>query len=273
MMRNHFTNYISYLNAPRNNSRVGHLDFASSTIQPLSFASGTPIRDLYEVIGVEASSIVAGGDKASLSPVRMFPSLSGRDVFAVDKTYKERVREVKQTGRDGSDKVDSLVYEGEIGVIIGKAGFGIPENRAMEHVWGYTIVSNVTAIERQRRHKQVHMGKPRDIYCSIMGPIAVPAKCLPEIPEVITKVNGEPKQKETIQDLIFSISRLISTISEGVTIQPGDVLSTGTPPAVGIGQSPVCLKPGDEVEISVTQVGSLKNKQSNHKYEKRKVIG
>lgn len=123
---------------------------------------------------------------------------------------------------------ESPDYEGEIGVIIGKSGFRISEADAIDYVWGYTIINDMTARERQRDHKQFYIGKSPDTYCPI-GPIAVPASKLPEVLTVETKVNGEVRQKATIQDLIFSVPFLIHTLSEGQTIQPGDVIATGTP--------------------------------------------
>lgn len=155
---------------------------------------------------------------------------------------------------------ESVDYEGEIGVIIGKPGFRIGEVNAMEHVWGYTIINDVTARERQRDHKQFFIGKSPDTYCP-MGPIAVPKEHLPEILKIETFINGEKRQSSTIKDLIFSVPFLVKTISEGQTLQLGDVLATGTPAGVGFGFNPMkFLKPGDEMEVCVTGLGSLVNK-------------
>ena len=183
-------------------------------------------------------------------------------------------------------------YEGEIGVIIGKGGFKIKEADAMKHVWGYTIINDMTARERQRDHKQFYIGKSPDTFCPIVsrfrnfdsnrlliltqGPIAVPAHKLPKVLRVQTRgtshylchvspadscgVNGQPRQNSTTEDLIFSIPFLVETLSAGQTIQPGDVIATGTPAGVGFGQKPpTFLKPGDVVEVSVTGLGVLKN--------------
>lgn len=154
---------------------------------------------------------------------------------------------------------ESPDYEGEIGVIIGKPGFRISEADAMSYVWGYTIINDLTARERQRDHKQFFIGKSPDTYCPI-GPVAVPKEHLPDVLEITTYVNGEKRQNATTKDLIFSIPVLVKTISEGQTLQPGDVLATGTPAGVGFGFRPmVFLKPGDEMKISVTGLGSLVN--------------
>ena len=154
----------------------------------------------------------------------------------------------------------TLDYEGEIGVIVSKAGFQISESDAIDFVWGYTIINDVTAREKQRDHKQFFLGKSADTFCP-MGPVAVPKEGLPNILEVVTRVNGEQRQRATTEDLIFSIPRLVATISLGQTILPGDVIATGTPAGVGFGlKPPKWLVPGDEVEISVTGLGTLKNR-------------
>ena len=144
-------------------------------------------------------------------------------------------------------------------MIIGKSGFKISETEAMDYVWGYTIINDITARERQRDHKQFYIGKSPDTYCP-MDSIAVPATKLPDILQIQTHVNGEKRQDSTISDLIFSVPFLIKTLSEGMTIQPGDVIATGTPAGVGIGMKPnVFLKAGDVIEVSVTGLGKLRN--------------
>ena len=150
-------------------------------------------------------------------------------------------------------------YEGEIGVIIGKPGFQIKEENAMDHVWGYTIINDMTARERQRDHKQFYIGKSPDTFCP-MGPVAIAKENLPEVLRVQTFVNGEKRQDSTTNDLIFSIPYLVMALSEGQTLQVGDTLATGTPAGVGFGfKPPVWLKSGDEVKVSVTGLGSLTN--------------
>jgi len=230
-----------------------------------------------------------------LNSVNILPPISGRDVLAVGKNYSEHAKEFNASGYDSSDKVDmpthpviftkratsiianeedillhedftsTLDYEGEIGVIIGKGGFQISEAEAHNHVFGYTIINDVTAREKQRDHKQFFIGKSADTYCP-MGPIAVPADQLPSVLTVTTHVNGEKRQESTTEDLIFSIPNLIKTLSESQTLRPGDVIATGTPAGVGFGlKPPTFLKTGDLVEISVTGLGTLRNKVSQAK--------
>ncbi|KAG8160887.1 hypothetical protein KVR01_009151 [Diaporthe batatas] len=285
------TNYVAFLHPETGREQIGHLDLDSNTIQPLSFGSGTPVRDLYQV--VEAGSpdkINAIGSPLPVSSVRILPPVSGRDVLAVGKNYMEHAKEFNSSGFDSSDKVDrpshpviftkrstSIIadgeeillhegftstadYEGEIGVIISRPGFRVSAQDAWDYVWGYTIINDVTARERQRDHKQFYIGKSPDTFCP-MGPIAVPKEDLPKTLKIQTHVNGELRQNSSTDDLIFSIPELIETLSAGQTLQPGDILATGTPAGVGIGKTPpIYLKPGDEVAISVTGLGTLTNK-------------
>ncbi|RDW63334.1 hypothetical protein BP6252_10879 [Coleophoma cylindrospora] len=284
------TNYVAYRDPKAlNQPRIGSLDLQTSQIQPLSFQSGTLLSDLYQVIEIGDDQIKSYGERIPLASVELLPPIYGRDVLAVGKNYHAHAKEFNSSGYDSSDKVDipthpviftkratSIIasgkpifphpgftespdYEGEIGVIIGKSGFRISEADAMDYVWGYTIINDMTARERQRDHKQFYIGKSPDTFCP-MGPIAVPASKLPKNLQIRTKVNGEERQSAAIDDLIFSIPFLIKTLSEGQTILPGDVIATGTPAGVGIGKKPpVFLKPGDVIEVSVTGLGTLTN--------------
>ena len=270
--------------------RIGSLDPESSMITPLALPSGTAVSNLYEVIEVGDESLVPAGEAFSLDSVKLLPPISGRDVLCVGKNYSEHAKEVNSSGFDATDKVDqpshpviftkrytsiiadgeeilpqqdftdSLDYEGEIGVIIGRSGYRIQEEDAIDYVWGYTIINDVTARDKQRAHKQNYIGKSGDTYCP-MGPIAVPARRLPKTLEVTTHINGQQRQKGTTEDLIFSIPNLIKILSEGQTLQAGDVLATGTPAGVGFGQKPpTFLKSGDLVEITVPGLGKLSNR-------------
>ncbi|KAF2832514.1 fumarylacetoacetate hydrolase-like protein [Ophiobolus disseminans] len=285
-----YTNYVTYQDPRSGRDHVGHYDLDAKTVQPLSFISGTPIDSLYQVIEVGESNIIISDETLSASSIKILPPLADRDVLCVGKNYAEHAKEFNSSGFDSSDKADqpshpviftkrftSIIadgediyphsaftqtadYEGEIGVIIGRAGFRISEENSMSHVWGYTIINDVTARERQRDHKQFYLGKSPDTFCP-MGPVAVPASRLDKVLRVQTHVNGELRQNATTEDLIFSIPNLIKTMSEGQTLMPGDVLATGTPVGVGIGKSPpVYLKPDDVVAVSVTGLGTLTNR-------------
>lgn len=285
--RQKLSNFIAYQDSTKG-PRIGHLDFESNLITPLSMPSGAPISTLYEVIDLD-NDVVVGGSSIPLQATTILPPLTGRDILAVGKNYEDHAKEFHKSGYDSSDKTaqpshpviftkrstsiiptradivldhqftSTLDYEGEIAVIIGKTGRHISEKDAPEYIWGYTIINDVTAREVQRDHKQFYLGKSGDTYCP-MGPVAVPAASLPNKLRIETFVNGEKRQDATTDDLIFSVNRLISTISLGETIQAGDVIATGTPAGVGFGQiPPTFLQQGDVVEVKVTGLGTLRN--------------
>lgn len=282
------TNFVAYEDG-QGRAKIGHLNLDEGKINPMAMASGAPVNSLYQIIELE-NDVVPAGEAVALDSVKLLPPISGRDILCVGKNYAAHAQEFNKSGYDASDKVDqpthpviftkrstsivasghdiyphpnftqSLDYEGEIGVIIGKPGFAIDEKNAMDHVWGYTIINDVTAREKQRDHKQFYLGKSADAFCP-MGPIAVPAAQLPHVLRVQTYVNGQKRQDGTTEDLIFSVANLVKTLSEGITLQPGDVLATGTPAGVGFGQDPpTFLKPGDTVEVTVTGLGKLSNR-------------
>ncbi len=156
---------------------------------------------------------------------------------------------------------DCIDYEAELAVIIGKPGRGIAPGDAFAHVWGYTIVNDVTSRDLQQRHQQWFLGKSIDTFCP-MGPFAVTADEVDaENLDVRCWVNGELRQEANTRDLIFGIPALISTISAGMTLLPGDIIATGTPAGVGIGfDPPKYLKPGDEVAVQISGLGRLVNR-------------
>ena len=285
-------NYIRYQTSTYPAPLVGHLDFTTSTIQPLCFTSGTPLPSLYAAILAGASNITTTTSQhpTPLSNVTILPPLPGRDVLAIGKNYAAHASEFHASGYDSSDKTampshpvifskratsilphgaaihphptfaDTLDYEGEIGLIVGKVGYRVSRADAPAHIWGYTIINDVTSRNEQRDHKQFFLGKSADGYCP-MGPVAVPREALPDVLTVRTKVNGEVRQEATTQDLIFGMAELVETVSRAQTIRPGDVIATGTPAGVGFGfQPPKWLRPGDEVRIEVTGLGELVNR-------------
>jgi 2-keto-4-pentenoate hydratase/2-oxohepta-3-ene-1,7-dioic acid hydratase in catechol pathway len=159
------------------------------------------------------------------------------------------------------DPTKSVDYEVELAVVIGAGGRKISKRDAMRHVWGYTVVNDVTARHLQSRHKQWFLGKSIDGFCP-MGPVLVTADEVPDVKKlrVQSRVNGELRQDALVRDLIFDIPTLIATISAGMTLQPGDIIATGTPAGVGIGFTPPkFLKKGDVVTVSVDGIGELTN--------------
>ncbi|MED2973630.1 fumarylacetoacetate hydrolase family protein [Fictibacillus sp. B-59209] len=156
---------------------------------------------------------------------------------------------------------EELDYEGELAVVIGKIGIGIPAEEAMDYVFGYTIINDVTARDLQKRHKQFLIGKSLDGSCP-MGPCIVPKEYLgdPHELKLITKVNGEVRQDGHTKDFIFTIPEIIKALSAGTTLEPGDIIATGTPAGVGKGfKPPRLLNSGDQVEITVEGIGTLSN--------------
>ena len=150
--------------------------------------------------------------------------------------------------------------EVELAVIIGQGGKGISKADALKHVWGYTLINDVTARDWQSRHMQWLLGKSFDTFCP-MGPWVVSAdECDGTRTHVRTYVNGEERQNANTQDLIFDIPTLIETLSAGITLYPGDIIATGTPVGVGIGfKPPKYLKSGDVVRMEIDGIGAIEN--------------
>lgn len=215
-----------------------------------------------------------------------------RNVFCVGKNYHDHAEEFSKSGFDKSaqagehipeapvfftkpastiigpgapiprhaDVTQQLDYEVEIGVVIGKAGRGIRKADALDHVFGYTIVNDVTARDLQKLHRQWFLGKSLDGFCP-MGPYLVTADEFDAADiEVRCWVNGELRQESNSKQLIFDIPTLIETLSAGIELQPGDVLATGTPAGVGIGFTPPkFLQSGDVVRMEIPRIGVLEN--------------
>lgn len=166
-------------------------------------------------------------------------------------------QDVRLPGQAISAQID---YEAELAVVIGKGGRNIGRNEALGHVFGYTIVNDVTARDVQMRHQQWDLGKSFDTFCP-MGPWIVTADALDGTQtRVRCWVNGALRQDGQTTDLIFDIPTLIETCSRGITLYPGDVIATGTPAGVGMGlDPPQYLQPGDVVRIEIDGLGVLQN--------------
>lgn len=152
-----------------------------------------------------------------------------------------------------------LDYEVELAVVIGKGGVNISAKNAMEHVFGYTIINDVTARDLQSLHGQWFKGKALDGTCP-MGPFIVPSRFIehPDQLRISLEVNGEPRQDSNTSDLLFSIAEIISQLSQGMALEPGDVIATGTPSGVGLGLNPQkFLKPGDVITAHIESIGTL----------------
>lgn len=241
-----------------------------------------------------AQIAAATGQAINIADVELLAPipLPRRNIFCVGRNYVEHAKEFANSGYDatasataqpdypvvftkapstvigtGADidphtgVTNELDYEAELGVIIGKGGRGITKADALDHVWGYTIINDVTARDLQKDHKQWFLGKSLDTHAP-MGPWAVTRDEVGDGPlDLLCAVNGETRQKATTADLIFDIPTIIETISAGITLQPGDIIATGTPVGVGIGFTPPrFLTSGDVVEISISKLGTLSNR-------------
>jgi 2-keto-4-pentenoate hydratase/2-oxohepta-3-ene-1,7-dioic acid hydratase in catechol pathway len=239
-----------------------------------------------------AGRVAASGAALPADQVRLLaPIRPHNNVMAVGRNYYAHAQEFSDSGYDASevkvvpdhpiiftkanssiigpgdaidtsnDPLDTPDYEGELGVIIGPGGKRISQADAFDHVYGYTVINDVTARQLQKQHVQFFIGKSADTFCP-MGPCIVTADEMGDITKkrLTTVVNGELRQDATIDMLIFDIPTLIEALSVAIRLEPGDVIATGTPVGVGFGQDPpVFLKPGDVVDVSVEGIGTLSN--------------
>jgi 2-keto-4-pentenoate hydratase/2-oxohepta-3-ene-1,7-dioic acid hydratase in catechol pathway len=281
--------------------RLGVLDRSSAQLVDLAIAAPGLPRSMLDLIRqgepalTQARSAAASGmgllalDKVKLEAPIPRPA---KNVFCVGKNYHEHAREFHNSGFDASaganavpeepiiftkaptsviapgepilshlDFTNSVDYEGELTVVIGRGGRGIKKADAFRHVFGYTIINDVTARTLQHRHKQWFLGKSIDSFCP-MGPAIVTADAVPDVTRLrlLTRVNGEVRQDALVADLIFDIPTLIETLSLTMTLEPGDLIATGTCAGVGIGFTPPkYLKKGDLVAVTIEPVGTLEN--------------
>ena len=270
---------------------LGRVVEAEGTIERFDFASDALAEDgVAALIGRDLPPVAEALPLAEAVLQAPIPR-PRRNVFCVGKNYHAHAREFAASGFDSSAakgavpevpivfsklpdsvigpgaaiRIDAAVssvidYEAELAVIVGKAGRNISAADALSHVWGYTIVNDVTARDLQGRHSQWLIGKSQDSFCP-MGPWAVTAE---EIDLADTSlrcwVNQELRQESNTGLLIFDVPTIIAAISNGITLLPGDVIATGTPAGVGIGFTPPkYLRPGDRVRVKIGGIGSLEN--------------
>ena len=156
-----------------------------------------------------------------------------------------------------SDQVD---YEAELGVVIGTRATKVSVADALAHVKGYCCANDVSARDVQLGDGQWARGKSLDTFCPV-GPL-VPASQVPDPQQLRIRavLNGETLQDATTADMIFSVAEIISFISQGITLEPGDLILTGTPPGVGFARKPpIFLRDGDEITVEIDGIGSLAN--------------
>ena len=215
-----------------------------------------------------------------------------KNVICVGKNYYDHAREFAQSGVDqsgdkqeapadpviftkstssladpfqkisaSSDPTRTVDYEGEFGVVIGKRCKNVKRADALDVVFGYTIVNDLTARAVQQRHKQWFLGKSLDGFCPV-GPWLVTRDefGVPAEQELATYVNDERRQYARLRDMIFDVPTFIETVTAYVTLEAGDLLATGTPAGVGIGfDPPRYLQPGDVVRVAISGIGELTN--------------
>ena len=159
------------------------------------------------------------------------------------------------------EQTSQLDWEVELGVVIGKGGRKIPEERALDHVFGYTVMIDLSARDLQRgRGGQWFLGKSLDGSCP-MGPSIVTADEIvdPQTLDIALRVNGIEKQRSNTQHMIFDVAQIIADLSHYITLEPGDVITTGTPSGVGSARKPPeFLQPGDVVEAEIGSIGLLR---------------
>lgn len=231
---------------------------------------------------IEAGSPLPTGEEVPLHEVTLLAPLSRPPrVFAIGLNYREHAAESKMTVQrvptvflklassiTGPDS-DVLLwpeatqpdYEAELAVVIGKAGHRIPRDRWRDHVFGYTIVNDISARGVQLATSQWTLGKSFPTFAP-MGPWIVTADEIenPHALDIRLTLNGEVMQSANTRDLIFDIPELIAYISSIVPLQAGDVISTGTPPGVGLGRNPQrWLLPNETMTIEIERIGALKN--------------
>ncbi len=238
----------------------------------------------------EIIKIRSEGTKFPLSEVSLEAPLPypPRGIICIGKNYRDHIKEVAKTIDKSNDipkypiyfskLVDKCVgpggiipyhkeseiqldYESELAVVIGKEGKNIPLDQVNEYIFGYTIVNDISERITQHKHLQWFRGKSFD-GSSPMGPWIVTKdefKTPIEL-NVQSFVNGELRQNSNTREFIFDIPYIISDFSAGITLRPGDIIATGTPAGVGMGFNPPnYLKPGDEIECRIENIGSLKN--------------
>lgn len=155
-----------------------------------------------------------------------------------------------------------LDYEAELAVVIGTGGLNLSKTAALDHVFGYTILNDITGRDLQRQHMQWFKGKSLDGSCP-MGPCVVTADEFgdPQRKRIQLRVNGVGKQDGTTADMIFPVDVTLEWLSQGLTLEPGDIIATGTPDGVGMGRTPPeYLQDGDIVETEIEGIGLMRNR-------------
>ena len=259
----------------------------SASSELISLGEGALNRIRSGLASTEEGNWVSFDQATILAPIPR----PARNILCVGKNYSEHAEEFHQSSFDSTgtssipefpiiftkaitsvvgpgdsvrasdDETNSVDYEAELAVVIGKGGYRIAPEDVWNHVYGYTIVNDVTSRILQRRHNQWFLGKGMDTFCP-MGPVIVTADEIGDIGEleVTMHVNGELRQSAKVVDLLFDVPTLICEISKRITLVSGDIIATGTPSGVGVGfNPPKYLKPGDMTVVEISGIGVLEN--------------
>lgn len=258
---------------------IQYIRFSMNADVPPTIPDGMPgvkhgLLDGDDVFELNEQGGTKTGAKFKRSELRILPPTDPTKIICVGRNYAKHAKELgnevplepliflkphSSLNADGDPIVypsisSQVNFEGEIGVVIGRKGRHIKREDAMSYVFGYTCVNDVTARDLQKKDGQFTRGKGFDTFCCV-GPVLVYKESVDESKlGVRTYVNGQLKQDGSIQDLIFPIPVIIEFVSQFMTLEPGDLIATGTPEGVGP------LVEGDTVRIEVEGVGALENK-------------
>jgi len=287
--------FITFIESDR--QRVGVLDQRRREVVDLTHASAGLTHDMLALIArgedglVAAKAALTGGTtRFPVDQVRLLAPIPRprRNIFCVGKNYRDHLSEVQSLSAGDEperdvpifftkatstvigpgepipawlDPTHSVDYEGELALVIGTGGRGIQRGTALDHVYGFTIINDVTSRRLQKTHQQWFLGKSLDGFCP-MGPALVTRDAIADIAalRMRTYVNWELRQDGCAGDMIFDIPTLIETLSRTITLEAGDIIATGTPAGVGMGFSPPrYLHEGDHVAVTIEPIGTLEN--------------
>lgn len=264
--------------------KVGALTADEKAVRPLPFGG------MLAAIEAGIDALVPAGEAVSLAGVTLLSPIPRprQDVICLGINYRDHAQEAdrydKALAKERPETiyfskrvteavppegfidshpglVQRLDYEVELAVVIGRTAKNVPVERAAEHIFGYTVLNDVSARVLQTAHKQWYFGKSLDGFTPI-GPCIVTAGDIafpPALP-ICSRVNGELRQNSNTSLLITGIADIIAELSAGMTLLPGTIIATGTPSGVGMGfDPPKFLKPGDVVECDIGGIGVLRN--------------
>ncbi|MGY3481358.1 MULTISPECIES: fumarylacetoacetate hydrolase family protein [Staphylococcus] len=264
-------------------------DFAEGDFHPKTLLNGLQQNQILDFQEQVRKAVVAAEDsgraeeyKVAFTDIEFLPPVTPtNNVIAFGRNYQDHASELNHevqrlyvftkaasslTGDNSvipnhKDITDQLDYEGELGVVIGKSGEKIPKALALDYVYGYTIINDITDRKAQNEQDQAFLSKSLTGGCPV-GPYIVTKDELPtpEDVNIVTKVNNEIRQDGNTGEMILKIDELIEEISKYVALHPGDIIATGTPAGVGAGMAPPkFLQPGDEVKVTIDNIGTLTN--------------